>query len=67
MNEPTPIRKSYNIEQVQAVIKSRDDEIRRLRWWLAHIGQIADCSDGVEFYSMLTDKALSGCPALGDD
>ncbi len=39
-------------------------EVIRLRWWLQHIRDIAACSEGVEFYAMLADMALSGRPAL---
>lgn len=40
------------------------EEIARLRWWHQHIRDIAKCSEGVEFYAMLAEMALSGRPAL---
>ena len=35
-------------------------EVKRLRESLKEIRDVARCSDGVDFYAMLADNALSG-------
>lgn len=47
-------------------VMSDKERIRRLRYWLGEIMQVARITAGGEFYVMLAEKALSYTRPMGD-